>query len=168
MTKSPRISKRARPNRRRTALWDRPGFLVRRLHQIHVAMFLQECAAENVTPIQFGLLSVVLDEPGCDQITLAEKLGIDRTNIADVIRRLERRGWIKRTTNATDRRMRSVSLTDQGRMFVSRTHTKMQRAQERLLSPLNEKERAEFVNLLQRLVAANNAFGRAKLRADTD
>lgn len=127
-------------------------------------MFLQECAAENVTPIQFGLLSVVLNEPGCDQITLAEKLGIDRTNIADVIRRLERRGWVKRTANPNDRRMRSVTLTDRGRMFVTRTHPKMQRAQERLLSPLSERDRRRFVDLLQHLVASNNAFGRAKLR----
>ncbi len=167
--KSVRGPKRPRStDKQPTPLWERPGFLVRRLHQIHVAMFLQECAADNVTPVQFGLLSAVLDQPGCDQITLAEKLGIDRTNIADVIRRLERRGWVRRVVNATDRRMRAVSLTDEGRMFVNRTHARMQRAQERLLSPLGEKERAQFVDLLQRLVAANNAFGRAKLRHADD
>ncbi len=131
-------------------------------------MFLQECAAENVTPVQFGLLSAVLDEPGCDQVTLAEKVGIDRTNIADVIRRLERRGLVKRVVNASDRRMRAVSLTEEGRSFVNRTHGRMQRAQERLLSPLGEKEREQFLTLLQRLVAANNAFGRAKLRHADD
>jgi DNA-binding MarR family transcriptional regulator len=149
----------------RSSLWERPGFLIRRLHQIHVAIFLEECAAENITPVQFGLLSVLLEEPGCDQITLAEKLGIDRTNVADVVRRLERRGWITRVVNAADRRMRVVSLTDEGRKFVGRTHAKMQRAQTRLLSPLNEADRARFVELLGRLVAANNALGRAKLRA---
>lgn len=131
-------------------------------------MFLQECAADNVTPVQFGLLSAVLDQPGCDQVTLAEKLGIDRTNIADVLRRLERRGWLKRVVNVNDRRMRAVSLTDEGRMFVNRTHARMQRAQERLLRPLGKKERDLFVVLLQRLVAANNAFGRAKLRHADD
>lgn len=145
-------------------LWDRPGFLVRRLHQIHVAIFLEECAQDNVTPIQFGLLSVLLQDPGCDQTTLAQKLGIDRTNIADVISRLERRGWITRTSNRDDKRMRMTSLTARGKVFVARTHAKMQRAQERLLAPLNANDRAVFVDLLHRLVAANNSLGRAKLR----
>lgn len=167
-TKLPGRAPAADQENRRTTLWERPGFLVRRLHQIHVAIFLQECSSDNVTPVQFGLLSAVLDEPGCDQVTLAEKVGIDRTNIADVVRRLERRGWVKRVVNASDRRMRAVSLTDEGRMFVNRAHARMQRAQERLLSPLGEKERAQFVRLLQRLVAANNAFGRAKLRHADD
>jgi DNA-binding MarR family transcriptional regulator len=148
----------------RLPLWDRPGFLVRRLHQIHVAIFLDECAEGNVTPVQFGLLSVLLQEPGCDQITLAEKLGIDRTNIADVISRLERRGWLSRKVNTKDRRVRVVSLTAKGKMFVGRTHAKMQRAQERLLSPLSASDRVLFVDLLRRLVAANNVLGRAKLR----
>ncbi len=152
----------------RLPLWDRPGFLVRRLHQIHVAIFLDECAEENVTPVQFGLLSVLCQEPGCDQITLAEKLGIDRTNIADVIRRLERRGWLSRKVSPADRRMRVVSLTDKGGTFVGRTHIKMQRAQKRLLSPLSESDRARFVELLRRLVAANNGLGRAKLRSGRD
>ncbi len=131
-------------------------------------MFLQEFAADNVTQVQFGLLSIVRDQPGCDQLTLAEKLGIDRTNIADVLRRLERRGWLKRAVNPKDRRMRAVSLTNEGRAFVNRTHSRMHRAQERLLKPLAKNDREGFMDLLQRLVAANNAFGRAKLRHADD
>ena len=44
-----------------TSLWDRPGFLVRRLHQIHVAIFLEECAADNYAG-QYGLLSVLMEK----------------------------------------------------------------------------------------------------------
>jgi hypothetical protein len=34
------------------ALWARPGFLVRRLHQISVAIFMEEMASLEITPVQ--------------------------------------------------------------------------------------------------------------------
>ncbi|HYB09490.1 MAG TPA: MarR family winged helix-turn-helix transcriptional regulator, partial [Alphaproteobacteria bacterium] len=69
-------------------LWSRPGYLIRRLHQIHQALFLDECRTFRITPIQYGLLTVLSTHPGIDQVTLAAELGIDRTNVADVLARL--------------------------------------------------------------------------------
>jgi DNA-binding MarR family transcriptional regulator len=145
-------------------LWDRPGFLVRRLHQIHVAMFLEECASANMTPVQYGLLSILADAPGLDQVTLAAELGIDRANVADVLERLEKRGLLKRAVNPGDRRMKLATLTNAGKGYVSRNRAPMLRAQERLLDPLSPGERKTFMALLRRLVEENNPVGRAHLR----
>jgi len=147
-----------------TSLWDRPGFLVRRLHQIHVAIFLEECAADGITPVQYGLLSVLMEQGGLDQATLAEEVGIDRTNVADVLNRLERRGLLTRTASRQDRRMRLAQLTEKGRAFVRKNRAAMQRAQERLLAPLAESDRNRFRELLRKLVEENNTLGRAPLR----
>ncbi len=148
-----------------TSLWDRPGFLVRRLHQIHVALFLEECAGDNITPVQYGLLSALLELGERDQATLAEEVGIDRTNVADVLDRLERRDLLTRTASERDKRMRLARLTDKGRAFVRKNRAAMQRAQERLLTPLADADRARFLELLRRMVEGNNDFGRAPLRA---
>ena len=51
-------------------LQERPGFLIRRLHQIHVALFMEECAPEGITPVQYSILSA-LDQMGtAEQIVL--------------------------------------------------------------------------------------------------
>src|SRR6266446_4438111 len=70
-------------------LWGRPGFLLRRLHQIHYALFFEECAGFDITPVQYGLLTTVSLNPDLDQNSLARELGIDRTNVADVLNRSE-------------------------------------------------------------------------------
>ena len=59
-------------------IWDRPGYLVRRLHQIHVALFIDHVADGGVTPIQYGLLSILVSRPNIDQFTIGEELGLDR------------------------------------------------------------------------------------------
>src|SRR5579872_284415 len=50
----------------RLPLWSRPGYLVRRLHQIHTALFAEECKAFAITPVQYGLLTALLHFPGSD------------------------------------------------------------------------------------------------------
>ena len=147
------------------ALWDRPGFLVRRLHQIHVAMFHEECGNFSITPVQFGLLTILDTKSPLDQVTLAAEVGIDRTNVADVITRLESRGLVERRANQSDRRTRLVSITDDGRTFRQRVHEGMEIAQERFLAPLVEDDRRLFMRLLRDLIEANNETGRAALRS---
>ena len=146
------------------SLWDRPGFLVRRLHQIHVAIFHEECGNFSITPVQFGLLTILDGKSPLDQVTLAAEVGIDRTNVADVVTRLENRGLVERRANQSDRRTRLVSITEDGRAFRQRVQNCMEIAQERFLAPLGEEDRRVFMRLLRELVEANNETGRAPLR----
>lgn len=49
-------------------LWSRPGYLVRRLNQVHYALFFEECGDARMTPVQYGLLSALRKKPrGLDQ-----------------------------------------------------------------------------------------------------
>ncbi|MCR8726488.1 MarR family winged helix-turn-helix transcriptional regulator [Frigidibacter sp. ROC022] len=161
------LSKATRPgkmkSRRYRELWTRPGYLVRRLHQIHIGLFAEECGKEDVTPVQFAILSVLQGGEEMDQLTLSTSVGIDRTSGADVIRRLERRGLVQRESSVLDRRAKLVRITEQGKEFVARVRPMMARAQERLLSPLTDDERAEFYRLINRLVDANNDSSRAPM-----
>lgn len=149
----------------RLPLWRRPGYLVRRLHQVHYALFFEECAGFGITPVQYGLLTILSTNPDADQVTLANALGIDRTNVADVLRRLEQGGLVRRKRSANDRRMVLARLTAAGEDMIVRMHPSMVRAQERLLAVLTADEREAFVATLIRLLEANNRYGRAPLRA---
>lgn len=145
----------------RTGLWQRPGYLIRRLHQIHVAIFIEECEAFNITPVQYAVMTILLNRPGLDQISIANEAGIDRTNVADVLGRLEDRGLIRREVGGRDRRMKLARLTAQGQRVAHDMEDQMLRAQKRLVSPLSPQERAQLMELMSKLVAANNAYSRA-------
>src|SRR5260370_1805656 len=91
-------------------LWSRPGFLVRRLHQISVAIFLEEMADLEITPVQYGALMIVAAEPGIDQSALAAELGVDRANAGDVLARLSKSGYLTRDPSPSDRPFIPLSL----------------------------------------------------------
>ncbi len=146
------------------SLWARPGFLVRRLHQISVAIFMEEMAELDLTPVQFGAMSIIAVAPGIEQSAVGSELGVDRANNADVLTRLERSGLIARHTAAHDRRTNCVFLTAQGRDIVLEANTRFARIQKRFLGPLTAAERRTFLALLDKLIAENNSLGRTVLR----
>jgi DNA-binding MarR family transcriptional regulator len=145
------------------ALAARPGFLIRRLHQIHLALFADECSAFRVTPVQFSLLSVLAAQPGLDQAALAFAVGVDRATTANVVARLDQRGLLRRRPGTTDRRVKQVELTQAGHRLLARIDPHARRAHARTLEALRPADRARFVALLRRLVDAGNAHGRAPM-----
>lgn len=142
----------------------RPGFLIRRLHQIHVALFIEECAAFDVTPVQYSIMSAVQAHPGLDQARLGEMIGVDRATLANVVGRLERRGLVRRRASAADRRLRLVEMTDGGAALLARMDAPARRAHTRTVEALAPAERQAFVQALAQLVQCGNAHGRAPLR----
>lgn len=145
-------------------IWSRPGFLVRRLHQVHLAIFLKECAAEQVTPIQWGVLTIVATTSDVGHVEIADELGLDRSNVSNVVARLTRRGLLLQSGSKKDRRKKSIRITPAGRRLVSSFEPKAQRAQRKLLKMLSADERRTFMTLLRRLVEHNNELSRAPIR----
>ncbi len=156
VTKQARTKSREGLRFRNATLWTRSGFLARRFHQIHVAIFLEALSGEGVTPIQWGLMTVVAGQPGVGYGEIALALGIDRSNAADVSMRLAERG-------DDDKRRKRVFLTRKGQALMKRNETLARQTQEHLLDPLNTAERATFLDLLRRIVDHNNEFSRAPI-----
>ena len=142
-------------------LQARPGFLIRRLHQIHVALFLEECASEGLTPVQYSVLTA-LDQMGAvEQAALSRAVGLDRTNVAEVIVRLERRLFVRRRPSPEDRRMKLAILTEIGRAALKRVERSASRAHERTLAALPPERRERFLEDLAALVENSNSKSRS-------
>ncbi len=138
-------------------LQARPGFLIRRLHQIHTAIFSEECGEERVTPIMYSVLSALAQSGPVDQTTLAASVAIDKTNMADILERLKKRGLVRRRVAPRDRRVRLATLTDEGRALLDRIDERAHRAHIRTIEDLGPAEQRQFVELMSRIVDAKSA-----------
>jgi DNA-binding MarR family transcriptional regulator len=148
----------------RSLLFTRPGFLIRRMHQIHGWLFAEETSAFNITPVQYSLLTTLSEMGEIDQNTLALEIGLERSSVAEVIPRLQLRGLIDRSQSPTDKRIKLVKLTRQGKRLVSKMAPAVQRAHDRTLEHLEPAQRDLFMLQLIRLVEANNEESVVPLR----
>ncbi len=137
-----------------TGLRDRPGFLIRRLHQIHTALFMQECASEGLTPVQYSVLTALGQMGPSEQIAISRAVGLDRTSTADVMQRLEKRKMIRRRTSPKDRRSKIATLTEVGESLLERIDAAASAAHTRTLEPLGPDERRELMQAMRKIVDA--------------
>lgn len=142
-------------------LYARPGFLLRRAHQISTAVFEDECKSLALTPAQFGVLSVLHASPGLDQSSLGRALGFDKVTVMRVMRGLEARGLIVRVYAPTNRRNLSISLSDTGLALLTKTKEPAEQAYNRLMAPLNHEQREQLIFLLQQLTTGLEGEARA-------
>jgi DNA-binding MarR family transcriptional regulator len=134
---------------------EAPGHQIRRAHQLAVAIFMDETAAFDVTPVQFAILNALMDDPGEDQITLAGRVAFDAATSGSVIGRLEAKGWVRREADPQDRRRKLLWVTPEGEQVAVQMKRAVGKVQSRLMGPLKASERAQLGLLLGKLIAGH-------------
>jgi len=141
-------------------LHRKPGYLIRRLQQMAVSIFLEETSRFEVTPVQYAAIAAVCVFPGIDQLRLANAIGFDRTTISGVVDRLESKGLVVRKVSGTDRRARLLFPTAAGIRLLEEVQEATDRVQNRILAPLSASEQKAFLEFLNRLVLSHNHSSR--------
>ena len=149
-------------HREMLAIDEHPGHLLRRAQQISVSIFYDELG-DQLTPVQYAILSQLALHPGIDQVSLAGLAAIDTSTGASVCARLEEKGLLERHVIAHNRRQRALNITSGGTRMLETMQAGALRLRERLLAPLGPAEQRRFMELLAKLVRENNAQSRAPL-----
>lgn len=134
---------------------EAPGHQIRRAHQLSIALFMDETAGFDVTPVQFAILNALMDDPGEDQVTLAGRVAFDAATSGSVIGRLEAKGWVRREADPSDKRRKLLWVTPEGEKVALEMKRAVSRVQSRLLGPLSATERKQFGALLGKLIAGH-------------
>ncbi|MBR0793246.1 MarR family transcriptional regulator [Bradyrhizobium manausense] len=148
------------------AVYAAPGYLFRRMQQIAVSIFMEECKAFDLTPVQYAALIAIHTHPGIDATRLSAVIAFDRSTLGSVIERLQAKDFVERKPAPEDKRIKLLYLTKQGAAILREIIPAVERAQARMLEPLKPAERKALMGLLSQLVDLNNEASRVPLRAE--
>ena len=137
-------------------LEERPGYLIRRLHQIHVALFQERCAAFEITPLQYSLLTALAKRGTADQTTLAADIALDRTTTTGALRRLQSRRFVDRATARHDRRSQTCRLTGAGATLLRKMERSARAAHLETVADLSKADQKRFIAMMQKIVTARS------------
>jgi DNA-binding MarR family transcriptional regulator len=137
-----------------------PAHLARRFNQICLGVTAEILEGEGLTPLLFGVLVAVLEEPGRGQKQVADRMGVDAVNFGQMIDELEGKGLVERKIDPNDRRARELYVTEPGAALRRRLSPSLLAAQERLLAPLSPDERTALLDMLARVIEANDSYAR--------
>ena len=149
-------------------LAEAPSHLIKRCQQYFGDLYAREASASELTKQQFTVLAALDSNEGVSQTALVEMTGIDRSTLAEMVRRMLDRGLLSRERTEKDARANAVAITTAGRKAVRVARSAADRAEKAFLDPLPPGERAKFVKALAAIATAGEAFlanGAAKPRA---
>ncbi len=135
-------------------LADAPSHLIRRCQQYYGDLYAREAGAHDLTKQQFTVLAALEHNEGVSQTALVEMTGIDRSTLAEMVRRMLEKDLISRERTEEDARANSVSITAFGRKSLRGARTASDRAERALLDALPAAERARFVKSLAAIAEA--------------
>lgn len=148
------------------AVYAAPGYLFRRMQQIAVSIFMEECKAFDLTPVQYAALIAIHTHPGIDATRLSAVIAFDRSTLGSVIERLQAKDFVERKPAPEDKRIKLLYLTKPGAAILREIIPAVERAQVRMLEPLKPTERKALMGLMAQLVDLNNEASRVPLRAE--
>jgi DNA-binding MarR family transcriptional regulator len=131
-----------------------PGHLLRRAVQVMNVLWNEE-VSHTITSPQFAALNALYCEPNLDQRTLGQRISLDRSTMAEVVSRLSARGLIRTERHPSDGRRKTINLTQKGLQSVKQLIPRTHAMTNRLVGPLDEKQRDDLLGLLTKVVGAN-------------
>lgn len=146
------------PPRSRPEPLPHTGHLIRRVQQLHAALWSREVSTK-VSSVQYAALVILEERPGISQRDLGEQLDLDRSTIADLVNRMTARGLIRREQSTEDRRRKVLDLTDEGARTLRAMHPDVDRVQELLTGGLSSAELSTLRHLLREVLAHGIANG---------
>ena len=136
----------------RSALEHSAVHLLHRAGQCAGDIFGEEMSKQGLTPRQYAVLVSVSENEGVSQTTLVESTGIDRSTLADIVRRMIKKGLLERRRTREDARAYAVRLSQEGRQKLHLAMPLASRADDRLLSSLSNEDRQRFIEMLSAIV----------------
>ncbi|MDE5442741.1 MarR family transcriptional regulator [Bradyrhizobium sp. CSA207] len=156
----------SKPSITMDAVYAAPGYLFRRMQQIAVSIFMEECKAFDLTPVQYAALIAIHTHPGIDATRLSAVIAFDRSTLGSVIERLQAKDYVERRPAPEDKRIKLLYLTKSGAAILREIVPAVERAQARMMEPLKPADRKTLMALLVQLVDLNNESSRVPLRAE--
>jgi DNA-binding MarR family transcriptional regulator len=132
-------------------LLAQPDFLIRRAHQLAAAAFTEACADLDLTPSQYAALFALRQQQVVSQNELGRLIALDRSTTSVVLRSLKDRALVDARADGHDRRKVLLSLTDSGRLLLSKAEMRSVRSNATWLAGLGEAQSALFLDLLRRV-----------------
>jgi DNA-binding MarR family transcriptional regulator len=136
---------------------ESPTHLAHRVTQctgdiFNAQVFQAQLEDNDLTPRQVAVLITVAQFEGLSQVGIGERTGIDRSTIADLVRRLKKKGLLERRRLKDDTRTYAVTLTDEGRRVLRAIEPLAKKTDEQVLAALEPRDRSLFVAALQTIV----------------
>ena len=132
-------------------LRGRVNWLLTRAARISQQETLARLADAGLRRGYYGVLATLEEFGPAAQAAIGRRVGLDPSDMVDILNALEKLGYVRREQDTADRRRNRVTLTTDGRRALDGFDEAISEAEDRLLGGLSKAERDQLLRLLRQL-----------------
>lgn len=119
--------------------------------RLHRDVLEKEVRRTGVYRSQHQILMFLSNHPEASQKEIAEFLGVSTATIAVTLKKLEKSGYILRTSDPKDNRCNRIQLSGKGEEIVTQSHEIFWRVEEAMFLGFSEEEKKKLINFFERI-----------------
>ena len=127
------------------------GLLIHDVARLLRVLYDRQMSSIGLTRSQWWLLTYLRYRDGINQSELAVLMDIEKAPLSRLLDRMELKGWIVRSSDNKDRRIKNIYLSDNVKPLIKSMREKAANHREQALSTLNTKDLNKLTDLLQTL-----------------
>ena len=120
-----------------------------RMGQILAEKAFSVISHTQVSPGLFMILTLIRNNPGQKQASLARSVQLDRSTMVPIMDHCERQGWVQRQPFPGDRRAHAICLTSSGAELVKKLEQDAQKLETQVTAAMGKQNRDQFLTLLK-------------------
>jgi len=129
-----------------------PGYLANHMARLFATRLTEAVRPLGLAPAQFMVLLELWDEDGLTQADLVARLDVEQATMAGTLGRMARDGLVTYRPHPSDRRARTVHLTETARALQGPATEAAAGVNRRALGSLSPQKAAEFVDLMSVII----------------
>jgi MarR family transcriptional regulator for hemolysin len=127
------------------------GFLVSDIARLMRTAFDRRVRSLGLTRSQWLVINRLHRHPGATQSELADMLEVEKATAGRMVDRMEKKGWVARRSDASDRRVNRLFLTAEADLIQVQLAQIADRTVDDALSLLSAREREQFSEWMRRV-----------------
>jgi MarR family transcriptional regulator for hemolysin len=127
------------------------GFLISDVARLLRTAFDRRVRRLGLTRSQWLVINRLHRRPGATQSELAEMLEVEKATAGRMVDRMEKKGWIVRRPDASDRRVNRLHLTEEAELIQVQLAQIAERTVDDALALLSASEKDQFSEAMRRV-----------------
>lgn len=124
----------------------------RRVNRALMRIIEKKASTTQVYRAQHQVLMGIAREPNASQAEIAERMEISPAALAVSLKKLEKGGYIRRSSDTSDERKKRLEMTEQGERVVAESHRMFQEVEKQMFDGFSRAEMEQLAGYMDRML----------------
>ena len=128
------------------------AMLIREVYSLSMYSMDEDISSYGITPQQMIVIKLIAHHGGMQNSELCKEMNLSKGTVSGIIKRLEKKGLVKRKEMEQDRRNEKIVFTEKGLEFANLIRYVMQKTFDNIFKNSSQEDIQRYIQVLREMI----------------